>query len=138
MASTVTGTFTNVVAAGALATNLGSNAAGATASVFVTPAAQLTITKTNGQTTATAGTNTTYTLVINNNGPSDVVNATVADAPSSGLSCPVTAVSCVASGLAQCPVTFANLFGTGSVIPQLPNGTSLTIKIACQITGTGI
>lgn len=138
VSSNATGTFTNVVAAGALATTLGSNAAGATASLVVTPAALLTITKTNGQTTVTAGTTTTYTLVISNNGPSDVANATVADAPGLGLNCPAAAVSCAASGLAQCPTTFTSLFGAGSVIPQLPNGTTLTIKIACQITSTGI
>ena len=136
VSSIVTGTFTNVVPVAALATDLGSNAVSATASLAITPAAQLTITKTNGQTTVTAGTNTTYTLVISNNGPSDVANATVADTPGAGLSCSAASVSCVANRLAQCPATFTNLFGAGSVIPQLPNGTFLTIKVPYQITAT--
>lgn len=137
VSSTVTGTFTNVIPIAALATDLGSNTAGATASLVVTPAALLSVTKTDGQTTVIAGATTTYTLVITNGGPSDVANATVADTPGAGLSCSASSVSCAPSGLAQCPTTFTNLFGAGSVIPQLPNGTFLTIKVPCQITATG-
>ncbi|RRJ91812.1 choice-of-anchor L domain-containing protein, partial [Flavobacterium macacae] len=43
------------------------------------PLADLVITKTNGQTQYLLGENTTYTITITNNGPSDVVNAVVND-----------------------------------------------------------
>lgn len=137
VSSLVAGISTNVVAAAALATDLGSNAAGATAGLAVTPAGLLSITKTNSQTTVTVGATTTYTLMITTSGPSDVGNATVADMHSQGLGCLPASVSCVATGRAQCPATFSNLSGVGSVTPQRPSGTSLTINAVCQITAKG-
>ncbi len=45
----------------------------------LTPQATLTISKTDGTTTYTAGTSTTYTIVVTNNGPSAVTGATLVD-----------------------------------------------------------
>ena len=45
----------------------------------LTPQADLSITKTDGQTSAVPGTNITYTVVVTNNGPSAVVDAVVTD-----------------------------------------------------------
>lgn len=127
VSSLVTGTLTNLVPAGALQTSLGNSTAAASATLVVNGAAQLLISKTDGTTTLSAGSTTTYTLVVTNNGPSDASNAKVSDAPGAGLSCLVAGVTCVASGAAQCPLSYADLFGTGEPIP----------KIARKVTATG-
>jgi large repetitive protein len=45
----------------------------------LTPRADLSIVKTDGQTTSTPGTSITYTIVVNNNGPSNVTGASIQD-----------------------------------------------------------
>ena len=57
--------------------NPGNNSA--TDTDTLTPMADLAITKTDGVTTAMPGGTTTYTIVVSNNGPSNVTGATVAD-----------------------------------------------------------
>jgi|GEM_PF-503812 len=52
----------------------------------LTPQADLQITKTNGTATAIPGTNTTYTIVVTNAGPSVAVGAVIADAFPASLS----------------------------------------------------
>src|SRR5262249_60365697 len=59
------------------------------------PIADLSVTKDNGTTTVVPGTQTTYTIVVSNNGPSDVTGATVTDDPPvtlTNVSWPCTAV----------------------------------------------
>ena len=45
----------------------------------LTPEADLSITKSDSQTTEVPGTNVTYTITVTNNGPSSVTGATVSD-----------------------------------------------------------
>ncbi|MCU0926525.1 MAG: DUF11 domain-containing protein [Hydrogenophaga sp.] len=83
--------------------------------VSITATTLLSITKTNAAASVTAGSSTSYTITVNNQGPSDAPNAVLTDPPVTGLSC--TTVTCsVASGAAVCPVppalSIANLQGS--------------------------
>ena len=51
----------------------------------LTPEADLSVTKTDGQTAAVPGQAVTYTIVVSNVGPSSVTGATVTDALSASL-----------------------------------------------------
>ncbi|WP_034219311.1 DUF11 domain-containing protein, partial [Arenimonas oryziterrae] len=51
----------------------------------VTPVADLSVTKTDGAASVNAGGATSYTIVVTNNGPSDVTAATVVDTAPAGL-----------------------------------------------------
>ena len=81
VAGGATGTIVNTariaVPAGVTDANAANNAA--TDSDTVALVADLAITKTDGVATATPGASTTYTIVARNNGPSNVVGATVSD-----------------------------------------------------------
>ena len=136
---TATGTYTNTLAVGALQTTWGSNAAGATATLTVTPAALLSVNKTNGLSSVAAGSTTAYTIVVSNGGPSDASNTVLRDVPSTGLDCLNGTLTCSATGGAQCPgsLALANLLGAGLSIPQLPNGGSATFTLQCNVTATG-
>jgi uncharacterized repeat protein (TIGR01451 family) len=133
--TTASGTYTNVIAIGALQTSQGNNATATTAVLLVAPAAQLAITKTDGQASLSAGQTTTYTLVVTNSGPSDASGAVVKDTPSVGLSCPANLVTCLPA--ANCPASFSNLFTTGTAIPSLPNGAAVTLTVVCGVIAPG-
>ncbi|MDX2034877.1 MAG: DUF11 domain-containing protein [Blastocatellia bacterium] len=86
-----------------------------------TPSADLSVAKTNGVTTVTAGTSTSYTIVVTNNGPSSVPSASVSDPAPAKLS--NVTWTCVASAGSSCGA--AN--GTGSIattVSLLPGGTA--------------
>jgi uncharacterized repeat protein (TIGR01451 family) len=88
------------------------------------PQVDLAITKTDGTPTYTPGTSTTYTIVVSNNGPSNVTGATIVDTlPAQGTGTNWTFVS--ATGGAT--VTGASS-GTGalSTTANMPNGSTLT------------
>lgn len=101
--------------------------------------ADLAITKTDGQTTAAAGSPVTYTIVVSNNGPSAVTGATVNDVIPTVLtgttgttSLPLTSVAWTCAGAAGVCVT-AN--GSGAIANaqlNLANGASATFTF----TGT--
>jgi mucin-19 len=119
-------------------TNAGIGAGGATASVSITPAVNLSISKTNGITTLAAGDTTAYTVTLVNLGPGDAAGATVRDIPSAGLQC--TTLSCTATGSAVCPSLSVSAFlapGAGLVIPSLPANTSLSLVLGCGVSATG-
>ncbi|MBC7609436.1 MAG: DUF11 domain-containing protein [Polaromonas sp.] len=104
--------------------------------------ANLSITKTDGTTTVSAGSTTAYTIVATNGGPSPANGARLYDPVATGLSCTVNPV-CVASGAAACPVglTMVQLQNTtpplGVVIPTFGVG-SLTLTVVCGVTATGL
>lgn len=122
-----------------------------TVSAAVTPAcADLAITKSNTYTTAqpndlpadtlTSGTNTTYTLVVTNNGPVAVSGAVVTDAPTSGLTCPgagnpatLTCSSTVGTGCAGPTYPIADLLGSGITLTNLPPNQSVTLTMTCRV-----
>jgi uncharacterized repeat protein (TIGR01451 family) len=120
------------------ATRTGNNsAADPTAVVSI---ANLSITKTNAVTQLSSGAVTTYTVVVQNPGPSSADGTVLTDPAVAGLT--VTAVSCTsASGGAACPaaagVTVANLQGTGITLASLPAGGAVTFSITATVTATG-
>lgn len=96
----ITNTATITAPPGVTETNLNNNSA----TVTNTPTLQsdLAITKTDGVSTYVPGNSLTYTIVVTNNGPSDVTNATVTDNLPAGI----------ASATWTCGITAA---GTGTV-----------------------
>jgi uncharacterized repeat protein (TIGR01451 family) len=100
--------------------------------------ANLNVSKSNGTTASNLGSDTTYTIVVSNGGPSAANGAHVLDPVVAGLSC--TAVTCSAAGGAACPTeTGAALLSAlqstssnGVVIPTLPNAGSVTFAVTCK------
>jgi uncharacterized repeat protein (TIGR01451 family) len=94
--------------------------------------ANLGISKTNGTSSSTPGTQTTYTIVASNAGPSNVASATVTDAFNSNLqNCSWT---CGSAGGASCGVSS----GSGSInrSVNLPVNGSVTFSATCTIKST--
>ncbi|MGA8514849.1 MAG: DUF11 domain-containing protein [Burkholderiaceae bacterium] len=75
----------NTIPAGSLSTSVGANPSLITATLTVNASADLAITKTVSTSSVNAGGTFTYTIVIGNKGPSDVVNATWTDTLPTGL-----------------------------------------------------
>jgi len=73
----------------------------------ITFSSDLSITKTNGTTTYTAGTTTTYTIVARNNGPFGVLNASVTDSVPVGIPNANMTYTAVASAGSTTTVTLA-------------------------------
>jgi uncharacterized repeat protein (TIGR01451 family) len=94
--------------------------------------------------TVVAGGQTTYDLVIRNQGPSTAVNAILNDPAPTGLAnCTLGTPGCaVTTGTATCPsvgadagqLSVANLQSAGGVlIPLLSPNSSITIKLVCTV-----
>ncbi len=98
-------------------------------------AADLSITKDDGQTTAVPGESVTYTITVANDGPSDAEDATVSDSFPAVLTC---TWECAASGGASC--TTGPVGGDISDTVDLPAGSSVEYTAICAIdaaaTGT--
>ncbi|MGE0126744.1 MAG: DUF11 domain-containing protein [Blastocatellales bacterium] len=133
-AGQVTNTATVAPPEGAVDTNLNNNTASDTDTL--TPQADLSITKTDGVTTVTAGTPLTYTIVVRNNGPSTVNGATVTDPLSSKLG--AASWTCAASAGGSCGAAS----GTGSIsttVNLMPNATAtftITTSVLSNATGS--
>ena len=113
----------------------------ATVSSPVQACANVSITKTNSVSAVTSGQTTTYSIVVNNAGPSAANGALLKDPAVTGLAC--TSVACTAtSGSAVCPapggVTLPLLQGSGVVLSSLPANSSLTFQVTCGVTSTGL
>ncbi len=110
----------------------------ATASVTLTPSADLRITKTNGTSTVVSGTTTSYTVTVSNIGPFTATQASLRDPLATGLNC--TAVSCTGATNASCPiaasVTIPLLQGSG-ILLTLPPTSSMQFSVTCGVTATG-
>jgi uncharacterized repeat protein (TIGR01451 family) len=104
----------------------------ATDTTTVTPTADLSITKTDGLTTVSAGESITYTIVVTNAGPSTIVDARVTDAVPSQLAS--VAWSCTASPGSACDTSS----GTGDLdeLVTLTAGGSVTYTVAAQVPAT--
>ena len=103
----------------------------------------LTLTKSNGVNTLSAGAQTTYTLVVTNSGPTAADGARLYDPVAAGLSCTTTPI-CVATGSAtSCPAGLSmvqlqnNIAPNGVAIPTLGAGGVLTVTVVCSVTATG-
>jgi uncharacterized repeat protein (TIGR01451 family) len=97
--------------------------------------ADLTLSKTDNQITATAGSLITYTIVVTNNGPSAVIGASVVDVLPANLTdvnwtCTATASSsCTASGSVSLSDSLVNLLNGG-------RATIMTGRVVPTATGT--
>ena len=129
--SGTSGSYPNTIAAGALVTNAGSNAAATSATLTVTPAADLSISKT-GPSTATSGTQITYVLTLSNAGPNAANGATFSDNVNNTFT-GVTA-SCLnpTGGVSGCVATVGSGNNVTGSVGTFPSGGSVQI----QITGT--
>ena len=90
--------------------------------------ADLSITKTDGVTTATPGGSVTYTITASNAGPSNAPGATVADTFPASLTCTWT---CVGAGGGTCTAS-----GSGNIndTVNLPAGGSVTHTASCAVS----
>ncbi|MBS7806610.1 DUF11 domain-containing protein [Variovorax sp. PCZ-1] len=140
LSSTFTGTLTNVAngTVSSLLTVLTPTATISTVTATVQPAANLSVTKTDGITTTVAGGTLVYTVTFTNSGPGGANNAVIQDVPSAGLaSC--TVLSCTPTGTATCPGTPANLLAPSTTtIPTFPANTSVTFQVRCRVTAIGL
>ena len=112
--------------------------AGVTATITI--CTDLTIVK-SGPTTVTTNGILSYTLLITNNGPIAADNSTVTDANIANFTANSVVCSAISGG-ASCPtlanLTIANLQAGTVVIPTLPNGGSVSLKVigTAQASGT--
>ena len=100
----------------------------------LTPEADLSITKTDGQTAAVPGDPITYTIVVSNAGPSTIVGARVTDTVSADLL--GAGWTCVATGGSTCAAA-----GSGSIdqlVTLAPSGSAtFTLSATVAATATG-
>ncbi len=131
-AGTLANTATVTVPAGVADPTPGNNSA--TDSDTLTAQADLSISKTDGVATATAGGAVTYTITVANTGPSNAPGAIVADTFPASLTCTWT---CVGAGGGACTAA-----GSGNIANtvNLPAGGSVTFTAGCTVaaaaTGT--
>ena len=98
--------------------------------------ATLTISKSNGTTTVTAGATTTYTIIASNTAGDDAAGAVVRDPAVAGLSC--TSVTCTGSACpAPASVTAAALQSPGITLGSFPAGASVSFALTCGVIATG-
>lgn len=86
--------------------------------------------------TLISGTNTVYTMTVNNSGPDGADGSVLTDPATAGLTC--SAATCTATGGAVCPVQtgaalVTALQGSGAAIPTLPANGSVTIALTCAV-----
>jgi uncharacterized repeat protein (TIGR01451 family) len=128
-----TGTLSNtatVTLAGVADPTPGNNSA--TDTDTVVPIADLSITKTDGQATASPGQPVTYTIVASNGGPNPVTGATVVDTVPASLTLP--SWTCVGAGGGTCGAGS----GLGSIndTVNLPVGGSVTYVLSGTVSPT--
>ncbi len=128
ISASATGTLSNTatVSSGVTDPTPGNNSA--TDTDTLTPQADLSITKTDGQANATPGTTIVYTIVASNAGPSNVIGATVADTFPATLTANWT---CAGAGGGTCTAS-----GSGNIndTVNLPVGGSVTYTANATIS----
>jgi uncharacterized repeat protein (TIGR01451 family) len=119
-----TGTLSNTATATASVTDPTPGNNSATDSDTLTPEADISVTKTDGQSSIVAGDSLTYTISVGNAGPSDVSGVTVTDTFPAELN--ITGVSCLTTGGATCSAS-----GTGNIADtvDMPAGSSITYMV---------
>jgi len=132
ISASATGTLSNTATvtapAGVTDPIPGNNSATDTDTLAAT--ADLSITKTDGVTTATPGGSVTYTITASNAGPSNATGATVADTFPAALTCTWT---CVGAGGGTCAAS-----GSGNInsTVNLPVGGSVIYTASCTISAS--
>lgn len=100
-------------------------------------AASITLTKTDGKATTSAGGTNNYVITLSNAGPAAADGVVLSDVAGAGLTCPpANVVTCAVTGIgAVCPagaLTFANL-AAGVTVPTLPANGALTFSYTCNV-----
>jgi uncharacterized repeat protein (TIGR01451 family) len=130
VSASATGTLSNTatVTAPAGVTDPAPGNNSATDSDTLAAQADLSITKTDGVTTATPGGSVTYTITASNSGPSNATGATVADTFPASLTCTWT---CAGAGGGTCTAA-----GSGNLndTVNLPSGGSVTYTASCTLS----
>ncbi|MBN7137152.1 hypothetical protein A7A76_20675 [Lysobacter enzymogenes] len=118
-----------------------------TVGVALNPFADLAITKTNtpaagpndqANDTLTPGQNTTYTLVVTNNGPDPVTGATVVDTPGANLNCPGGNTVTVSQPSGNTTSTVSTLTGTGVVLGNLNATQTAALTFTCTVPANAV
>jgi uncharacterized repeat protein (TIGR01451 family) len=109
-----------------------------TVTTTVTPVALLTVTKTNNVTALAGGQTTSYTVTVANLGPAPANNSVVTDAPVPGLACSAATCAVTGGGAVCPPTTVAALQGGGVTIATFPASSSLTFRLTCGVSATGL
>jgi uncharacterized repeat protein (TIGR01451 family) len=125
---TLSNTATVTAPGGTTDPNLSNNSA--TDVDTIIPGANLAITKTDGQTTASPGQAITYTIVASNAGPNPVTGATVSDIVPTSL--PTPTWSCVPAGGATC--TAGPGAGNINDTVNLPVGSTVTYTLSGTVS----
>lgn len=136
VATNITNTLTLAPLAGTSDTDPTNNTS--TVPAIVGASAVLTITKSNGVTTVTAGSTFSYTITLANLGPAAAPGTTLTDPSSTGLSC--TTVSCAATAGSICPASpfpFTNLTSGVQLTPTFPALSTATFVVTCGVSATG-
>jgi len=125
---TLSNTATVAAPAGVTDPTPGNNAA--TDTDTLSASADLSVTKTDGVTSATPGGSVTYTITASNAGPSNAPGSTVADTFPASLTCTWT---CVGAGGGTCTAS-----GSGNIADSvnLPAGGSTTHTASCTISAS--
>jgi uncharacterized repeat protein (TIGR01451 family) len=135
IAASATGTLSNTATVTSAVTDPSPGNNSATDTDTLTPQADLSITKTDGQTTVLSGGPITYTIVAANAGPSDATGATAADTFPAAIT--GATWTCVGAGGGTCTAS-----GSGNIndAVNLPAGGSVTYTVsgtvAAGTTGT--
>ncbi|WP_022970186.1 beta strand repeat-containing protein, partial [Arenimonas oryziterrae] len=129
-------TVTVAVPAGTTDPTPGNNSA--TDTNTVTPVANLAITKTDGAASVNAGGATSYTLVVTNNGPSDVTAATIVDTAPAGLTIGAWTCAVTTAGVGSVTTACGAASGSGNIntTATLRNGGVVTYTVAATVAGT--
>ena len=150
--TTSSGAVTEFVPNGATRGNTGNATAAPSLSNIplcnVSNLADLSITKTNtplagpndqAADTVASGTQTTYSVVVTNNGPGPAINAAISDTPGAGLTCPpANVVTCTSAAAGACPagpLTVANLTAgiTLGTLPATAGSNTATFSFNCTV-----
>jgi len=129
---TISGNLINSVAPQSISSAQGvTNPLQGTATLAVTGSANLSITKTDGVTSAIPGSTTTYTIVVQNAGPNDVTGLGVNDAPPAGMT--FTSWTCASTAGSICPAS-----GSGPIATTVTvlNGGSVTFTVNAAIASS--
>jgi uncharacterized repeat protein (TIGR01451 family) len=125
-------TFPTVIAGGVISIN--SINTNATSVTFNFPNADLVMTKSNGTSSVTSGSSTSYTLTITNNGPATAIGALVRDVPGFGITCPAAnPVTISGSGVPVGTFTIGDLTSAGIALETLTAGQSATLSYSCEV-----
>jgi uncharacterized repeat protein (TIGR01451 family) len=127
------GSYVNTIPAGALASTAGTNTAPASATLTVTPVADVSVTKLGPASIAT-GASITYSISVANAGPDAANNTTFSDTVPAQIT--GVGVSCIAGGGASCGTLAAAGNSVTGTFPALPAGGTLAITITGTVTGT--